>query len=135
MSGEIIRAPQRRWARALLATFFAFGAVASVVTIAALLAGGALDAVWRLNPEAHEGFRQIGTRWSVLLMVVVGSACAAAAYGLARRHTWGRRLALGILFVNLLGDSATALVRYDPRTLIGLPIGGGMMFYLWRSEA
>ena len=135
MSGVDSRAPRRRWGRTLFGAIFAFGAVASAITIVTLLAGGALDAVWRLNPEAHEGFRQIGTLWSVLLMVAVGSACAAAAYGLARGRTWGRRLALGILIVNLLGDSATALVRHDPRTLIGLPIAGAMLFYLWRSEA
>ena len=63
-------------------------------------------------------------------MLTVGIACALAAIGLAKNAAWGRRLALAILAVNLIGDSATAIVRHDPRTLIGLPIGGGMIAYL-----
>jgi len=32
--------------------------------------------------------------------------------------------------VNLVGDSINALLRHDPITLIGLPIGGLMIWYL-----
>jgi len=61
----------------VLVVFFAFGATACAVTVAALLMpGGTLDAVWRLNPEAHLGFKKIGTALSVLFMFVVGLACA-----------------------------------------------------------
>ena len=63
-------------------------------------------------------------------MVVVGSACALAAVGLATRARWGVSLALGILIVNLVGDLLNAFVRHDLRTLIGLPIGGAMIAYL-----
>jgi uncharacterized membrane protein (UPF0136 family) len=117
----------------VLVVFFAFGATACTVTVAALLTpSGTLDIVWRLNPEAHLGFQKIGTALSVLLMFVVGTACAWAAVGLARQKQWGRRLAIGILAVNLVGDSVSAVVRHDPRTLIGLPIGGAMIAYLWK---
>jgi hypothetical protein len=112
---------------------FAFGATACAVTVAALLTpGGTLDIVCRLNPEAHLGFQKIGTALSVLFMFVVGTACAWAALGLAAQ-AMGRRLAIGILTVNLVGDSVSAVVRHDPRTLIGLPIGGAMIAYLWKS--
>ena len=67
---------------------------------------------------------------SIVLMFVVGSACASAAIGLATRARWGRQLALGILIVNLIGDLLNAFVRHDLRTLIGLPIGGAMIGYL-----
>src|SRR2546428_4166621 len=88
----------------LLAIFFAFGAAVCLITIIALLfPGGALDPIWRLNPDAHVAFQKIG-RLSILLMFVVGSACALAAIGLAKRAHWGGRLALAILSVNLLGD-------------------------------
>ncbi len=114
----------------LLAAFFAFGAGICLITIIALLfPGGALDPIWRLNPDAHVAFQQIG-RLSILLMVVVGSACAVAAIGLATRARWGVSLALGILAVNLVGDLLNAFVRHDLRTLIGLPIGGAMIAYL-----
>ena len=114
----------------LLAAFFAFGAGICLITIVALLfPGGALDPFWRLNPDAHVAFQEIG-RLSILLMVVVGSACALAAVGLATRARWGVSLALGILIVNLVGDLLNAFVRHDLRTLIGLPIGGAMIAYL-----
>ncbi len=118
----------------LLVAFFVFGAVACTITVTALLfAGGVFDQVWWLNPDAHAEFLRIGRFWSVLLMITVGTACGGAAFGLARSAEWGRRLAIAILSVNLIGDSINALVRQDSRTLIGLPIGGAMIFYLLRS--
>lgn len=120
----------------VLVAFFAFGAFACMVTVAALLLPGSLlDSVWRLNPEAQLGFQEIGLPLSVLLMLVVGSACATSAVGLARQRAWGRQLAIAVLAVNFLGDTINALARRDPRTLIGLPIAGVMIWYLgkrWR---
>ncbi|MEO7723356.1 MAG: hypothetical protein ABIU29_01510 [Chthoniobacterales bacterium] len=119
----------------LLVAFFAFGTCACTVTVAALLLpGSALDAVWRVNPGARIGFQQIGRPLSVFVMLVVGSACATAAAGLAWQKVWGRRLAIGILLVNLAGDTINALVRHDPRTLLGLPIAGLMIWYLAKSK-
>src|SRR5438874_13732284 len=104
----------------LLAIFFAFGAAICVITIIALLfPGGALEPIWRLNPDAHAQFQRIG-RLSILLMFVVGAACAVGAIGLATRARWGRRLALSILVVNVIGDLLNALLRPDLRTLICL---------------
>lgn len=114
----------------LLSAFFAFGALVCLITIIVLLfPGGALDPIWRLNPDARVAFQKIGAL-SILLMFAVGSACALAAIGLVRRVQWGRRLAFAILGINLFGDLVNALVRHDLRTLIGLPIGGAMMIYL-----
>jgi hypothetical protein len=68
--------------------------------------------------------------WAVLLMAAVCAACALAARGLWLLEPWGRRLALGILAVNLAGDLGNAFLRGDLRTLIGLPIGGVLIGYL-----
>ena len=101
-----------------------------LLTIGLLLfPGTALDSVWRLNPDAHVVFQSLG-KLSILLMAIVGGACALAAIGLARNRRWGQNLALIILAVNLIGDSVNAVARHDLRTLIGLPIGGAMIFYL-----
>lgn len=78
-------------------------------------------------------FQQIGA-WSIALMAVVGAACGLAAIGLARNAEWGRRVAVGVLTVNLIGDTLNAIVRHDLRTLIGLPIGGLMIWYLLRKN-
>jgi len=117
----------------LLALFFAFGACMCALTIWLLLfPGGALDSLWRLNPEAHAAFQRIGGLL-ILLMVIVGVACALAAIGLARNAKWGRWLGILILAANLLGDLTNAFVRHDLRTLIGVPIAGAMIFYLARE--
>ena len=114
----------------LLSVFFGFGAAMCLLTIVMLLfPGSALDSLWRLNPDAHAAFQKIG-KLSILLMLIVGAACALASIGLAKRALWGIPLALGILIVNLIGDSLNALLRHDWRTLIGLPIGGAMIAYL-----
>lgn len=118
----------------LLVIFFAAGALICLVTMLALaFPGGFLEPIWRLKPEARVEFQQLG-RWSVALMGVVGAACGLAAAGLARNAEWGRRLAIGVLTVNLIGDSLNALLRHDPRTLIGLPIGGLMILYLVKKK-
>src|SRR5205823_5296058 len=116
----------------LLALFFAFGACMCALTIWLLLfPGSALDSLWRLNPDVHAAFRRIG-ELAILLMVIVGVACALAAIGLARNAKWGRWLGILILAVNLVGDLTNTLVRHDPRTLIGVPIAGAIIFYLAR---
>jgi H+/Cl- antiporter ClcA len=95
--------------------------------------GGFLEPIWRLKPEARVEFQKIGN-WSVAVMAVVGAACGLAAIGLVKNVEWGRRLAIGVLTVNLVGDSLNALLRHDPRTLIGLPIGGLMILYLLKRS-
>jgi len=118
----------------LLALFFAFGACMCALTIWLLLfPGSALDSLWRLNPEAHAAFQRIGGLL-ILLMVIVGVACALAAIGLARNAKWGRWLGILILAANLVGDLTNAFVRHDLRTLIGVPIAGAMIFYLAKLE-
>ena len=118
----------------LLAIFFAFGACMCALTIWLLLfPGTALDSLWRLNPEAHAAFQRIGGLL-ILLMVIVGVACALAAIGLARNANWGRWLGILILAANLVGDLTNAFVRHDLRTLIGVPIAGAMIFYLAKLE-
>jgi hypothetical protein len=117
----------------LLAIFFGFGTVMCALTIVLLLfPGTALDVVWWLNPEAHRSFQSLG-RLSILLMAVVGITCGAATIGLFRGAWWGRVLGLGILLANVVGDAANAILRHDYRALIGIPIGGVMIVYLWRT--
>src|SRR5437868_12711904 len=89
----------------LLVVFFATGALICLVTMLALaFPGGFLEPIWRLKPEARVEFQKIGGA-SVVLMAAVGAACGLAAVGLARNAEWGRRLAIGVLTVNLAGDS------------------------------
>jgi len=93
--------------------------------------GSFLESIWRLRPDARLEFEQFGD-WSVVLMAAVGAACGLAAFGLARGAEWGRQIAIGVLTVNLVGDTFNAVFRGDLRTLIGLPIGALMIWYLMK---
>ena len=118
----------------LLTAFFVFGALmAFLAFLERLLSGGFLEPIWRLNPDAHRALAELGA-WGMLLMAAVAIACALAAIGLWIQAQWGRRLAVGILAINLLGDVMNAVTRGDLRTLIGIPIGGAMIFYLFRPR-
>jgi hypothetical protein len=117
------------------AVFFAFGAMMCALTLDLLLfPGGPLDALWRLNPDARRAFESLGP-WSLAVMVIVGTACLAAAVGLWRGAFWGTRLALAILAVNIVGDIMNVLFRQDYRALIGVPVGAVMIFLLARHES
>ena len=119
----------------LLIIFFAAGASVCLVTMLALVfPGSLLESIWRLKPEAQTQFQEMGSGASIALMTLVGAACGLAAIGLARNAEWGRRLAIGVLAVNLIGDSLNAWLRHDPKTLIGLPIGGIMIVYLVKKR-
>jgi hypothetical protein len=85
--------------------------------------------MWRLKPDAPADFARLGPA-AAPLMMAVSAACAAAALGLWTGKFWGHRIALGLLIINLVGDTVNALFRGDRRSLIGLPIGGLMIAYL-----
>jgi len=95
-----------------------------------LFPGGFLEPLWQLKPRAHQTFT--GMRpLAILLMLAVSSACGAAALGLWRLTRWGYHTGLMVLAINLLGDTINALANHDWQTLIGLPVGGAMMAYLF----
>jgi hypothetical protein len=108
----------------LLTIFFAAGALICLITIFALaLPGSFFESIWQLKPDARVQFLEIGRGSSITLMILVGLACGLSAIGLARSARWGRRLAIGVLCVNLIGDSLNAYLRHDLKSLIGVPIG------------
>lgn len=78
---------------------------------------------------SHHAFLTMGP-WTVALMIIVCLACAASALGLWLQASWGRRVAVAVLGVNLVGDARNAVLRGDLRTLIGLPIGLALIAYL-----
>ena len=112
--------------------------LATVITFAGALSllepGSALDALWNLNPVAREGLDEIGG-WATALFFLVSVACAVAAAGLWIRKAWGRRVAIGVLVVNMVGDFGSVFFRGDARALVGLPIAGILTAYLMSDRA
>src|SRR5262245_8771661 len=110
--------PQRPPGVTALAGLFAFGTLASGLSILSLLdPRGPLEPLWRLNPHAHEAFSRMGI-WAPLLLGVVCLACAASAYGFSRGRRWGFRLGVTLLLVNLIGDLINAALGIEPRAVI-----------------
>lgn len=107
--------------------------MSGIALVSVLAPCGALDAIWRVNPQARQSFAGMGFG-APILMSVVCVACALAAVGLLRRRHWGRLLAIAILCVNLIGDTVAAFIRDDLRTLIGLPIAGSLIAYLMLTK-
>jgi hypothetical protein len=119
----------------LLVIFFGTGTLISFVVMVALaFPGSYLDSIWSLKREALTQFQAIRRGTSVALMAVVATACGLAAVGLAKNAEWGRRVAIAVLTINLIGDSLNALFMRDAKTLIGLPIGGLMILFLVRAK-
>ena len=113
-----------------LSGFFGTGALIASVSCAALLfPSTGLGMIWRLNPDAQSAFETMGL-WAIVLLAMVAIACLLSAVGLSLRAWWGRYLAVSVLLINMIGDVVNALVRYDLRTLVGLPIAGIVIFFL-----
>ncbi len=114
----------------VFSVFFAFGAAMSGMSALLLVRPGtSLDRIWMLNLDARAQLTSLGP-WGILLMAAVCAACALAAIGVWGRAQWGRRLAIGILLTSLAGDVVSAIVRSDPRPLIGVAVAGAMIAYL-----
>lgn len=117
-----------------LSVFFAAGTVVAGVTgIALAMPGATWNGMWRLNPNAHDAFQMMGG-WGILLMAVVAGACGCSAVGLWVRAPWGRRVAIGVLTLNLIGDASNAVFAHDLRTLIGIPIAALLIGFLLRDD-
>jgi len=96
--------------------------------------GGPLEPMWRINPRAREAFAEVGA-WAIVLMAVVGTACALSAAGLWNGKRWGRRLAIGVLAANAIGDAANAILGVEPRAALGLPVAAALIAYLASRRA
>jgi len=114
-----------------ISLFFLFGVIMSGLSAVMLFFPGTrLDSLWRLNPRAQAGFASLGD-CAPALMSIVCAACLVASVGLWRCRRWGLWAAISTLCINLIGDTASAVIDHDPRTLIGIPIGGMMLAYLF----
>ncbi len=122
--------PRRPPGVTALACLFAFGTLASGLSVVSLLTPGSpLEPMWRLNPRAHETFSRMGI-WAPLLLGIVCLVCTASAYGFFTGKRWGYRLGVTLLVVNLIGDLVNAGLGIEPRAVVGVPIVALLLWYL-----
>ena len=118
----------------LLIILFAIGSVASLVSVITLtFPGSFLDAVWLVNPHAHDGFTRMGG-WSVVLMSTVFVACLLTAIGLSRGLAFGYWTAMVMLIGNLTGDAINVIAGNDRRAIVGIPIALILLLSLMRRK-
>jgi len=67
-------------------------------------------------------------------MATLSVTMVVTALGLLARRRWAWWVAVIGLVVNAMGDLATAISTGDPRTLIGLPVAGLIVWWLMRRE-
>ena len=117
-----------------LTILFMIGVVASFISAISLsFPGSLLEPIWRLNPHAHEAFRQIG-KWAIALMTLVCLACVCTAVGLWRMRRWGYWLAVSMLTLNLLGDVINVISGTERKAIVGIPIVVFLLAYLMRKQ-
>jgi hypothetical protein len=118
----------------LLAALFILGACASgyaAVTLA--WPGSALDVAWSVNPEGHAGLRSLGPV-AIVGMAVLSATMVVTALGLVALRRWAWWIAVVGLAANATGDLATTIATGEPRTLIGVPVAGLIVWWLTRLE-
>lgn len=121
---------RRPWGITALRFFFLAGAIISLTaSISLLLPDSFLNAMWRINPRAHESLTSLGL-WAVFLLLTVSMLCAAASFGLWWTTRWGHWLAVGLITINLIGDVINVLAGNEPRAIVGVPIAAAILAYL-----
>ena len=118
-----------------LTLLFAAGSIMSALALLTLLTpGGALEAMWRVNPRAHEQLQSTGP-WAWVLMAVVSLCCFVATVGLWTGRRFGYVLGVALLAISLIGALANAVVGGERRAWLGVPIAGILLLALIRPKA
>jgi len=68
--------------------------------------------------------------WAPLLLGAVCIACTASTYGFFRGDSWGYRLGVAVLLVNLAGDIINSASGIEPRAVVGVPVVALLLWYL-----
>lgn len=113
-----------------LAWLFLFGVFASGSSALSLFnPGTSLDIIWQVKPQAHATLVQLGVG-AALMMCAVCVACALAGFGFVTGATWGYRLGVAILLLNLAGDLVNMFHGAEAGAWIGVPIVTLLLWYL-----
>ena len=116
-----------------IGVFFFFGAtMATCAAVTLVIPGTILDQAWKLNPEGHAQLASLGRIIAVpFLMLAV--ALFLAGMGWFRRRSWGWKLGVALIAINLAGDVFNLLFRHELlKGGVGVAIAGLLLFYMNR---
>jgi hypothetical protein len=111
-----------------LSLFFAFGAIITGVMALLVLFPGSI------TEPAKDSASPLMITLGLLLMIAACVACIVASIGLWKFTKWGLWTALGILCANILSEFSDLITTHQWRTLIGFPLSGVMIWYLWQKK-
>jgi hypothetical protein len=114
--------------------FLLFGAcMAALAGTTLVWPGTPLDKVWALNKAAHTQLSSAGRSVGGLFFLL-SATLIVAAVGWFKHRVWGWRLAVGIIFAQVVGDLVNLLRGDLLRGGSGLSIAGALLFYLLRPN-
>ena len=116
-----------------IGVFFFFGAtMATYAAVTLAVPGTILDQAWKLNPEGHAQLASLGRIIAVpFLMLAV--ALFLAGMGWFRHRSWGWKLGVALIAINLAGDVFNLLFRHELlKGGFGVVIAGLLLVYMNR---
>lgn len=119
-----------RFARAAFLGFLIVAAaIAAMASFTMFATGTALDSIWTTKEHAYHQLLQhrlpVGAGFAALAVIL-----ALTAAGWARRKRWGWLLAVLILAVNLLSDTASLITSRQPADLLAAAISAAILTWL-----
>ena len=115
--------------------FFFFGAtMATYAAVTLAVPGTILDQAWKLNPEGHAQLASLGRIMGVPFLVLA-TALFLAGVGWFRRHTWGWRLGVTLIAINMAGDLFNLVFRRELlKGTVGVVVAGLLLVYMSRAR-
>jgi hypothetical protein len=126
--------PRSRAGLTAVGIFLLFGSITAFLAGTSLICKGTpLDQMWRLNPPAYQQLAPIG-KFMGTAFLILSALLALAALGWFKRRLWGWWLAVAVIAIQILGDSANLLRGHFLEGAAGVVIAGTLLFYLLRPQ-
>lgn len=118
-----------------LGIFFFFGTVMAIYAAMTLAVPGTfLDQAWKLNPEGHAGLASLGRIMAAPFMLLA-LVLFLAGLGWFRRRSWGWKLGVALIAINLIGDVFNLLFRHELlKGGVGVAVAGLLLVYMTRAK-
>ena len=116
----------------IVGIFALAGTVVAILTGTSIVHPGTfLDAIWNLNPTAHQQFAFLG-KLAGYLLFAIAAIMATTGYGLLQGFKWAWWLAVATFAVNGVGDTINIFIGEPLKGIAGLLVAGMFLFVLLR---
>ena len=114
--------------------FLVFGAAMATLAGTTLIwRGTLLDRIWTLNAPAYNRLVPYGKAIGIPF-ILLGTIMTAASLGWFWRRSWGWRLTVAVITMQVLGDLANAFLGDIVKGGVGFAIAGALLVYLLNAR-